>query len=90
MFNPAEVGSLLMSAAGAGSCNACCRYIFKQGHADAWLHLYTNGKSAVRPDAPGVTQGGPHVFLGPADKRYGLELESMAWLTFAATAAYSI
>ncbi|WIA28468.1 hypothetical protein OEZ86_011012 [Tetradesmus obliquus] len=46
------------------------RYIFKQGHADAWLHLYTNGKSAVRPDAPGVTQGGPHVFLGPADKRW--------------------
>jgi hypothetical protein len=46
-----------------------CRYIFKQGHADAWLHLYTNGKSAVRPDAPGVTQGGPHTFLGPADKR---------------------
>lgn len=46
-----------------------CRYIFKQGHADAWLHLYTNGKSAVRPDAPGVTQGGPHVFLGPAHRR---------------------
>jgi hypothetical protein len=51
-------------------CVCVCRYIFKQGHADAWLHLYTNGKSAVRPDAPGVTQGGPHVFLGPADKRW--------------------
>lgn len=47
----------------------CRRYIFKQGHAAAWLHLYTNGKSAVRPDAPGVTQGGPHVFVGPADAR---------------------
>eukprot|EP00878_Enallax_costatus_P008075 GHUV01008445.1.p1 GENE.GHUV01008445.1~~GHUV01008445.1.p1 ORF type:complete len:900 (+),score=338.15 GHUV01008445.1:421-3120(+) len=46
------------------------RYIFKQGHAESWLHLYTNGKSAVRPDAPGVVQGGPHVFLGPADPRW--------------------
>jgi hypothetical protein len=52
------------------------RYIFKQGHADAWLHLYTNGKSAVRPDAPGVTQGGAHVFLGPADKRCANYLHS--------------
>ena len=30
------------------------RYIFKQGHADAWLHLYTNGKAAVRPNGSGV------------------------------------
>jgi len=49
------------------------RYMFKQGHAQSWLHLYTNGKSAVRPDAPGVTQGGPHVFLGPADPRWVLQ-----------------
>jgi hypothetical protein len=62
-----------MCQSGVWRCCCCCcgfRYIFKQGHADAWLHLYTNGKSAVRPDAPGVTQGGPHVFLGPADKRW--------------------
>eukprot|EP00879_Flechtneria_rotunda_P005303 GHRR01005589.1.p1 GENE.GHRR01005589.1~~GHRR01005589.1.p1 ORF type:complete len:720 (+),score=275.87 GHRR01005589.1:145-2304(+) len=45
------------------------RYVFKQGHAQAWLHLYTNGKSAVRPNAPGAAQGGPHVYLGPAHQR---------------------
>ena len=35
----------------------------------AWLNLYSNGKSAIRVDSGGH-QAGPHVFIGPADPRY--------------------
>ncbi len=34
-----------------------------------FLNLYSNGKSAVRVDAPGVHQAGPHRFTGPPDAR---------------------
>lgn len=36
----------------------------------AFLYLYANGKSAVRVDAPGVTQSGPHYFQGFASSRW--------------------
>lgn len=39
-------------------------------HPQAWLNLYSNGKSAIRVDSGGH-QAGPHVFIGPADKRWG-------------------
>ena len=35
----------------------------------AFLLLYANGKSAVRVDAPGVRQMGPHFFAGDASPR---------------------
>lgn len=34
------------------------------------MHLYTNGKSAVRVDAPGVHHVGPHLFSGDASGRW--------------------
>ena len=49
---------------------AAWRTVFKQGHNQIWLNLYSNGKSAVRVDAPGVHQGGPHLFVGPANPRW--------------------
>ena len=35
----------------------------------AFLTLYANGKSAVRVDAPGVRQMGPHFFSGNPSPR---------------------
>ncbi|GBF98049.1 glycosyltransferase-like [Raphidocelis subcapitata] len=46
------------------------RAMFKQGHNSAWLHHYANGRSAVRVDAPGVHQAGPHLFAGPPHPRW--------------------
>ena len=36
----------------------------------AWFNLYANGKAAVRPDAEGAHQAGPHLFLGPPSARW--------------------
>ncbi|KAI8462626.1 MAG: hypothetical protein J3K34DRAFT_447341 [Monoraphidium minutum] len=46
------------------------RTVFKQGHNEVWLNLYANGKSAVRVDAEGVHQAGPHLFVGTPSSRW--------------------
>eukprot|EP01026_Neomeris_dumetosa_P028844 TRINITY_DN2336_c0_g1_i4.p1 TRINITY_DN2336_c0_g1~~TRINITY_DN2336_c0_g1_i4.p1 ORF type:complete len:616 (-),score=86.67 TRINITY_DN2336_c0_g1_i4:287-2134(-) len=42
----------------------------KLGDNRSYLVLYANGKSAVRVDAPGVRQLGPHFFKGDNDPRW--------------------
>eukprot|EP01023_Acetabularia_acetabulum_P027013 TRINITY_DN25552_c0_g1_i3.p1 TRINITY_DN25552_c0_g1~~TRINITY_DN25552_c0_g1_i3.p1 ORF type:complete len:728 (-),score=153.66 TRINITY_DN25552_c0_g1_i3:96-2009(-) len=42
----------------------------KLGDNRSYLVLYANGKSAVRVDAPGVRQLGPHFFRGSDDPRW--------------------
>lgn len=43
---------------------------FILGGNKAFLYLYANGKSAVRVNAPGVVQSGPHYFSGEASERW--------------------
>jgi len=43
---------------------------YKLGANGAFLSLYANGKSAVRVDAPGVKQSGPHFFTGDSSPRW--------------------
>ena len=56
------------------------RGVFKQGHNAMWLYLYANGRAAVRVDAPGVHQAGPHLFVGPSSARWATpDNPSGAW-----------
>ena len=53
---------------------------WKLGANAAFLMLYANGKTAVRVDAPGVRQAGPHYFTGDASPRWQTpEKPSGAW-----------